>query len=242
MVRPGELQTNETLQFVLESVPFRRPRVLEVGCGSGELSNKLRNLGHQVIAIDSSEKNIDDARRLGVDARVADFPDFEEDRFDGILFTRSLHHIRPLKPAINQAHHLIKPAGLIVVEDFAYSDTNEHTAAWFYRTLKLLEACGALLPAEDSFGRRLLKRGGDISLWRDHVHEINTAREVLDAIGECFEVLEMKLAPYLYRYASQMVQDDEQGGRIISHLLGLEKETGSKIEDFLVGRRFVAQR
>jgi 2-polyprenyl-3-methyl-5-hydroxy-6-metoxy-1,4-benzoquinol methylase len=242
MVRPGELQTNETLQFVLESVPFRGARVLEVGCGNGELANKLRNLGYEVIAIDSSERNIEDARRLGVDARVAEFPDFEEDRFDVILFTRSLHHIRPLQPALNQAHHLIKPSGLMVVEDFAYSDTNEYTAAWFYRTLKLLEACGVLLPAEDSFGRKLLKGGGDISLWRDHVHEINTAQEVLDAIGQCFEVLKMKLAPYLYRYASQMVQDDDRGGRIVSRLLELEKETGSRIDHFLIGRRFVAQR
>jgi SAM-dependent methyltransferase len=132
-------------------------------------------LGHEVIAIDSSAKAIGDAKRFGVDARVENFHEFREAPFDVILFTRSLNHIRPLSLALNQAHALLKPLGLLIVEDFAYSDTSEHTAAWFYRLLKLLDACQVLLPAEDSFGRALLKGGGDISLWRDHVHEINTA-------------------------------------------------------------------
>ncbi len=241
MARPSEVQTNETLEFVLESIPSDRSRILEVGCGSGELAKQLHSLGHEVIAIDSSEKTVEDARRLGIDARVADFPDFEEDRFDVILFTRSLHHISPLTPALDQARHLIRPSGLLVVEDFAYSDTNEYTAAWFYRVLKLLEACGILLPAEDSFGRKLLKGGGNISLWQDHVHKVNTAAEVLQAISVRFEVLEMELAPYLYRYTSQMVQDDDRGGQIISCLLELEKTTAAESEQFLIGRRFVAQ-
>lgn len=42
---------------------------------------------HEVVAIDSSTEGIEHAKRLGVDARVADFPDFEEEPFDVILFT-----------------------------------------------------------------------------------------------------------------------------------------------------------
>jgi SAM-dependent methyltransferase len=241
-MKPSEIQTGETLTFVRESIRSNASRILEVGCGSGELAKQLHNLGHEVIAIDSSIKSIENAQRLGIDARQADFPAFEEEPFDLVLFTRSLHHIRPLAPALDQASRLLKPEGLLVVEDFAYSETSEFTAAWFYRLLKLLESCDALLPAEESFGRKLLVGGGDISLWRDHVHEINTAQEVLQAIGERFTVLEVKPAPYLYRYTSAMVSDDERGGQIISCLLELEKKTGAEIEGFLVGRRFVARR
>ena len=102
------------------------------------------------------------------------------------------------------------------MEDFAYSDTNEHAATWFYRLLRLLESCGVLLQAEDTFGRKLLKGGGGMALWRDHVHEINTAEEVRQAISERFAIKETKRAPYLYRYVSEMVSDDDRGGRIIS--------------------------
>lgn len=240
-MNPSEIQTSETFQFVLENISSQRLRILEVGCCSGALAKRLHDLGHEVIAIDSSAKAIDDAKRLGVDARVANFPEFGEAPFDVILFTRSLHHIRPLTPALNQTHDLLKPSGLLIVEDFAYSETSEHTAAWFYQLLKLLDACHVLLPAADSFGRKLLKGGGDISLWRDHVHEINTAQEVLRAISERFEVLQTKLAPYLYRYVSALVEESEEGGQIVSSVLELEKKTGQETEQCLIGRRFVAK-
>jgi len=241
-MRPSEIQTNETLQFVLENLSSKKLRILEVGCGSGAVAKQIQNLGYEIIALDSSVKAIDAAKELGIDARIANFPDFAEAPFDVILFTRSLHHIRPLKSALERAHQLLKPTGLLIVEDFAFNDTSEYTAAWFYRLLKLLDSCDVLLPAEDSFGRKLLKGGGEFSLWHEHTHEINTAQEVLQAIGEHFEILQTTSAAYLYRYVSAMVEEDERGGQIISDVLELEKQTGLESEQFLIGRRFVARR
>lgn len=241
-MKPSEIQTSETLRFILENILSNKSRILEIGCGSGKLAKQLDSLGHEIVAVDSSEKLIKNARRIGVDARIANFPDFEEQPFDVILFTRSLHHIRPLLPALDKTHHLVKPSGLVLVEDFAYNDTNEFTAAWFYTLLKLLESCNALTVGKDSFGRRLLQGNGDISLWQDHVHKINTAQEILQAISERFKILKAKSAPYLYRYISAMVPDDAAGGRIISSVFELEQKTGIEIEQFLIGRRFIAQR
>ncbi|MBA3712611.1 MAG: class I SAM-dependent methyltransferase [Pyrinomonadaceae bacterium] len=230
------------MQFVLENLSSKKLRILEVGCGSGAVAKQIQNLGYEIIALDSSVKAIDAAKELGIDARIANFPDFAEAPFDVILFTRSLHHIRPLKSALERAHQLLKPSGLLIVEDFAFNDTSEYTAAWFYRLLKLLDSCDVLLPAEDSFGRKLLKGGGEFSLWHEHTHEINTAQEVLQAIGEHFEILQTTSAAYLYRYVSAMVEEDERGGQIISDVLELEKQTGLESEQFLIGRRFVARR
>ena len=238
---PTELQTDETLRFVLENIGSKPSRILEVGCGDGWLAKRLVDLGHDVVAVDSSEEAIARACRLGVAARVARFPDFHEEPFDVVLFTRSLHHIRPLTPAVTHARQLVKPKGLLVVEDFAYSDTREYAARWFYRLLSLLSSCDVLLPAEDTFGRKLLNGHGEFSLWLDHGHEINTADEVREAIGQHFALKSMQVAPYLYRYVSRMVAEDDQGGRIVSAVLELERETGANIEQFLIGRRFVAQ-
>lgn len=238
----SHIQTNETLTFILENIPSEPLRILEIGCGDGDLAKRLGELGHEVSAIDSEVTAVQEAMRLGVNAKVVNFPDYDDEPFDVILFTRSLHHIRPLKPALERAQNLLKTSGLLIVEDFAFNDTSEYAAAWFYRLLKLLDSCNALLLAKDSFGRKLLKGGGDLSLWREHVHEINTAREVSQAISERFEILHTTCAPYLYRYVSTMVQENERNRQIISDVLELEKQTGIDSDQFLIGRRFVARR
>lgn len=239
-MRPKDVQTGETLRFVLEILPGAGQRILEVGCGDGELAKELRDRGHEVVAIDSEADRVEEARGRGVDARHANFPDFDGAEFDAVLFTRSLHHIRPLAPAVGRAHELLKPAGRLVVEDFAFGEAAEATAAWFYRLLRLLEACAALAPAEDSFGRKLLNGGGGFSLWREHAHEINSPRELAEALGRRFEVLETKPAPYLYRYVADMAADTDAGGQAVASVLALEEATGRLNVGHLIGRRFVA--
>lgn len=241
-MRPIDIPTGETLEFATASLPSQRLRILEIGCGNGELAMELKSRGQEVVAVDSDENAVAEARRLGVDARVANFPDFTAEPFDCVFFTRSLHHIHPLQPALRQAGNLLKPAGFLLVEDFAFSEVHRHTADWFYSLLALLDACEALLPAEESFGRKLLARGGAFNLWHEHTHEINTASSILTAITDGFEVLEAKPAPYLYRYVAQMVKDDERGASIVTNVLELEKKTGAGNEQFLLGRRFVARK
>jgi len=240
-MRPVDVTTEQTLQFVNANVPLRKLRMLEIGCGAGELALNLQKLGHEVIAIDSSASSVDVARCLGVDARVSRFPDFEDAPFDCVLFTRSLHHISPVSAAVEKAAHLLKPSGLLIVEDFAFSDVHEHTADWFYALLTLLDVCGVLLPAEGTFGRQLLAGSGAFSLWRDHTHTINSAQAVLQSRTARFDVLEVKSVPYLYRYIAQMVAEDDCGGMVVAQSLKLEKKTYVEDERFLMGRRFVAR-
>src|SRR2546421_485475 len=119
-MHPNLVALHGTLDFVQQHLPQAPGRLLEVGCGSGELSALLQKAGHHVIALDSDAAMIEQARQLGIDARVAVWPDFEEARFDAILFTRSLHHITDLPGAVSQAHRLLAPGGTLLVEDFAY--------------------------------------------------------------------------------------------------------------------------
>jgi 2-polyprenyl-3-methyl-5-hydroxy-6-metoxy-1,4-benzoquinol methylase len=95
-MHPSEVALRETLTFVQQHLLSDSGRLLEVGCGSGELAARLHQEGHHVIALDSDAAVIEQARQLGIDARVAVWPDFEEASFDAILFTRSLHHITDL--------------------------------------------------------------------------------------------------------------------------------------------------
>ena len=84
------LATSLTLQFVTAHVPLNA-RLLEVGCGDGELAAALQRAGHRVVAIDSDAESEVRARTRGVDARHADFGDRNValPGVDAVPFTRS---------------------------------------------------------------------------------------------------------------------------------------------------------
>ena len=143
-----KLGTGETLAFALRWLP-QNASVLEVGCGDGELAAELQRLGFVVTAVDSDAAMVDQARSRGIDARRATWPDEVAEgrmrgltgattrapypeRFDGILFTRSLHHISPLDEAVAAVK---RASGMILIEDFTLNEVSESFKVWL-RSLK----------------------------------------------------------------------------------------------------------
>jgi SAM-dependent methyltransferase len=147
---PGaiEAEVDEVQGWVRRVIPEggRGLRVLEVGCGSGVLAERLVRDGVQLTAIDASEEQVAEARARGVPAVVSDFLAFEAPPFDAVLFTRSLHHIAPLQAGIAKIRTLVRPGGLVVADEFAHDEIDGFTAAWFWDLQAVLESCGALAP------------------------------------------------------------------------------------------------
>ena len=126
--------TTETLHFV-RSWLAHPLRVLEVGCGDGELSAALVQGGYRVVAIDTDIAEVEIAKARGVDARVATWPVFNDGEFDAVLFTRSLHHIEPLDAAVAHAREVLRPAGRIIIEDFAPAEMSPRFLTWLREEL-----------------------------------------------------------------------------------------------------------
>lgn len=102
-------------------------RVLDVGCGTGELALMLARDGHSVVGIDPSEECVAAARsRAGnADARFvcALFEDFCTDEpFDAITFVASLHYM-DMERALARAKALLAPGGVICVVGLASPST-----------------------------------------------------------------------------------------------------------------------
>jgi SAM-dependent methyltransferase len=242
-VRALDLPTFQSSGFILEHICKGPLRILEVGCGMGELASMLKSQGHEVVAIDSSADAVEAARRRGTDARVAHWPDFEASPFDVILFTRSLHHIHPVSAAIKHASSLLCRGGLIIVEDFAFDEATPTLVEWFYGTLSLLNACGNLSLDDDSFGRRFLIGGGGMEIWfRDHDHDLNSAAIMFAGLKEYFVPLVETSAPYVYRYLCPLVDVFDNGYEIASRVLETEKRLASAGAINLIGRRFVGRK
>ena len=221
-----DLPTADTLAFVeraLAAHAIRPPsRLLEVGCGRGHLAAALSARGHRVIAVDSSEEAVAETRSRGADARLARFPAFEErEPFDAVLFTRSLHHIPPLADAIAKAHALLRPAGAIVVDDFAWNSVDRVTAAWAFGAMKMLRAI-ELLPSEDWD-----ELEDPLRAWQrkhgEH-HALHTDLAMLEAVRERFDLREEpERVPYFYRYVCHFLDDHDRGLSVAEAMLWTER-------------------
>jgi SAM-dependent methyltransferase len=100
------------------AVAEARPRrVLEVGCGWGELAQWLaRETGAEVVAVDLSPRMVELARERGVDARVADVQalPFEDGSFDVAVAAWMLYHVRDLDAAVAELARVLRPGGRLV--------------------------------------------------------------------------------------------------------------------------------
>src|SRR5207244_2595634 len=102
------------VRAVVEAAPSR---VLEVGCGWGELAEWIaRDTGAEVVAVDLSPRMVDLARERGVDARLGDVQDlqFDEGEFDVAVAAWMLYHVPDLERGIAELQRVLRPGGLLV--------------------------------------------------------------------------------------------------------------------------------
>ena len=92
-------------------------RMLEVGCGWGELAEWLaRETGAEVVATDLSPRMVELARDRGVDARLADVQalPFDDSSFDVVVAAWMLYHVPDLDRGIVEIARVLRPGGLLV--------------------------------------------------------------------------------------------------------------------------------
>jgi SAM-dependent methyltransferase len=111
--------------FVRAQLPEPPARVLEVGCGGGELARSIAALDYRVTAIDPEAPAGDLFQRASLEAFADPSP------FDAVIANRSLHHIDDLGAAVAKIHRLLRPRGRVIVGEHAWERMDERTARWF---------------------------------------------------------------------------------------------------------------
>jgi SAM-dependent methyltransferase len=103
---------------VVAAVAAARPRrILEVGCGWGELAAWLaRETAAEVVAVDLSPRMVELARERGVDARLADVQalPFGDGEFDCVVAAWMLYHLPDLDAGIAELGRVLRPGGTLV--------------------------------------------------------------------------------------------------------------------------------
>jgi SAM-dependent methyltransferase len=165
--------------FVRAALPAPPARVLEVGAGSGELAAVLTDAGYDVVAIDPAGQS---PAVRAVSLHEVDEPAAS---FDAAVAVVSLHHVEPLAESLRRLSELVRPGGLLVIDEFDVERFDERAASW------QIEHRGSAGHETHSDPQALV---ADL---RRHLHSLDRIHDVLE---EWFEFGEPVRGAYLYRW------------------------------------------
>jgi O-antigen biosynthesis protein len=149
-------------------------RVLDVGCSTGYLAERLQQRGATVIGLDMDARSAELARRFCTDVLVGDIETmelpFEPASFDAIVCGDLIEHLRDPQALLARLRPLLRPGGRLVL-------STPNIANWAMR-LSLL------------FGRFRYTEWGILDKTHTHFFTRKTLRECLEAAGYRVEVFD----------------------------------------------------
>lgn len=173
-------------RLLLRAVPAGAHRVLEVGCGAGELAARLSQRAEHVDALDR-DPTMAAAARAGVPGNVtvvqADVlrDPLPSGSYDAVVSLSVLHHL-PLAPALRRLAAALRPGGVLAAVALPRTDVRRELPIELAATAWHLCVGAALLASGGRWPTRLA-RGLHHAGMPVHYPELTT-REVRSAAAE----------------------------------------------------------
>jgi SAM-dependent methyltransferase len=121
----GPLVEDATIDAVAEGGPAR---VLEVGCGTGDFSERLqRELAVDLVALDPSPRMVELTRARGLSAITGNVEalSFDDEAFDCVLANRVLYHVQNLDKGLAEIARVLQPGGTLVAVTYGTDHLRE---------------------------------------------------------------------------------------------------------------------
>jgi SAM-dependent methyltransferase len=92
-------------------------RLLDVGCGAGQLAGAFARRGWSVSGVEPSQAacRLAAARQIDIFCGVLDDAPWVDGSFDAIVFNHSLEHIPSPQDAVDRAARLLRPGGVLAI-------------------------------------------------------------------------------------------------------------------------------
>jgi trans-aconitate methyltransferase len=140
-------------------------RILDLGCGDGQLSLRLAATGALVQGVDASAQMAAAARARGVavDEASADSLPYQDASFDAVFSNAALHWVRDQDAMMHEVKRVLRPGGRFVAEMGGHGNVAAILTALF-ATLER-HGYGALendvnyYPTPEAYSRRLVRAG-----------------------------------------------------------------------------------
>jgi trans-aconitate methyltransferase len=139
-------------------------RILDLGCGDGQLTAKIAARGAEVVGFDASEAMIAVARARGIEAQLGNAESLPfHHEFDAVFSNAALHWVRDQDAMLAGVHRALKPGGRFVAE----MGGQGNVAAIRTALIAVLErhGCAGLedgvnyYPTPESYAARLMAQG-----------------------------------------------------------------------------------
>ncbi len=113
----NEIRLVATVKPLLRRLPTGA-KILEVGCGSGQLATYLMRKGYDVEVTDISQDILDDIKAIhGITCYCGNIENIRfSHAYDAIIFNNVLEHLPSPVPTLQRAEQLLTPQGLIFLE------------------------------------------------------------------------------------------------------------------------------
>lgn len=99
--------------------PQNGERILDLGCGTGDLAYQLDKFGVNVTGVDKSENMIDQAKSKYPHVKFEAFDATDlvyKEEFDAVFSNATLHWVKPAKDALDCVYNALKQGGRFVAE------------------------------------------------------------------------------------------------------------------------------
>jgi SAM-dependent methyltransferase len=140
-------------------------RILDIGCGDGQLTRGIADSGASVIGIDSSPAMVTAARGRGVkaDKGPAEKLPYPDHIFEAVFSNAALHWVRGQDEMLSEVHRVLRPGGRFVAEMGGHGNIAAIRVAFAAVVSRHgfagLGERGNYYPTSEAYSRRLERHG-----------------------------------------------------------------------------------